>query len=99
MGIKIKNRKTNKLLDYLNHSKALAAHRDFEREGRSVTVMVIINRLAKDKYEVAVNEFYSEIDIAELDLREEVMAFTTLEETLEYIQTKEGIIFTDFHAA
>jgi hypothetical protein len=93
------NKKTRKLEDYLRQGKVICGSADSLGEGeRLITTMVCIRKVNDNLFEVDIEVFFADIDIRELNLREELKCFPNLEEAIYFMECETNVKFAQMHA-
>lgn len=91
-------KKVNKLISYLERGKSISGSKIWENEsGDSITTQAFIVRPDKDIFIVEVDEYFSNIDVSDYDLRNEKHQFNSFDDAIRFLEEDEGIPFVSMH--
>ena len=95
----MRNRKETNLRSHLEQGKVIGGTLDFlNNEGRLLTTMVCIRKTDKELFEVELESFYADVDVRDLNIRDDIKIFLNLEEALSFIKNETSIDLSEMHA-
>lgn len=95
----LKSKKVRRLVSYLQQGKVICG--SVERtaaDNRLILVTVCIELKGEGIYEVSVEEYYADVDVRALNLRDETIRFGVLEDVVRYIEDQFDMSLEAFHA-
>ena len=96
----MESKKERRLKNYLNQGRIICGSRDFmDDENKHRTILACIRVNNSDFFEVDIEEYYSSIDIDDLDIRKSLEVFQDLSSAISFIEIESGICFREMNVA